>query len=110
MPMSFDFKLILLLTIIQAGRCFKHNDRSTMSKMDCIHNLHEVMLMTITQLEIFSKVVEMGSFTKTAEALNMTQSAVSHSIGGLETELGLVLLIRDRKEGVIISEFGMRIS
>ncbi len=65
--------------------------------------------MTFTQLEIFSKVVEMGNFTKAAEALNMTQSAVSHAIAGLETELGVVLLIRDRKLGIIVSNFGGRV-
>ena len=67
------------------------------------------MLMTFTQLEIFSKVVEMGSFTKAAEVLNMTQSAVSHAISGLEAELGVTLLIRDRKQGIVISDFGRRV-
>lgn len=45
--------------------------------------------MTWTQLAVFSKVVEMGSFTRAGEALHMSQSAVSHAIAGLETEFGV---------------------
>ncbi|WP_106495730.1 helix-turn-helix domain-containing protein [Lentibacillus sp. Marseille-P4043] len=56
--------------------------------------------MTITQFEVFVTVVETGSFTKTGEKLNMTQSAVSHAVKGLESELGVVLLIRDRRRGL----------
>lgn len=65
--------------------------------------------MTISQLGVFVKVVDMGSFTKAAEALNMTQSAVSHAIAGLEAELGVVLLIRNRRQGIILSDFGRRV-
>ncbi|MFD0589269.1 LysR family transcriptional regulator [Paenibacillus sp. GCM10027627] len=65
--------------------------------------------MTITQLLVFSKVIETGSFTKAGEMLNMTQSAVSHAIAGLESELGVPLIIRDKKRGLILSNLGMRI-
>ncbi|MGY0694648.1 LysR family transcriptional regulator [Virgibacillus sp. FSP13] len=65
--------------------------------------------MTITQFEVFVTVVETGSFTKTGEKLNMTQSAVSHAVKGLESELGVVLLIRDRRRGLLLSEVGKRI-
>ncbi len=54
--------------------------------------------MTIVRYEIIAKVVELGSFTETAETLNMTQSAVSHAVASLESEWGVSLLIRDRKK------------
>ena len=65
--------------------------------------------MTFAQLQVFAKVVETGSFTKAGEALNMTQSAVSHAVAGLESELGVSLIVRDRKPGVILSDFGRRV-
>lgn len=65
--------------------------------------------MTFAQLQAFVKVVETGSFTKAGEVLNMTQSAVSHAIAGLESELGVSLMVRDRKFGVILSDFGKRV-
>ncbi len=64
--------------------------------------------MTITQFEVFVKVVDTGSFTKAAEELNMTQSAVSHAIKGLEMELGVVLIIRDRRRGLQLSGVGKK--
>ncbi|MFK7695483.1 LysR family transcriptional regulator [Paenibacillus sp. HJGM_3] len=65
--------------------------------------------MTITQLIVFVKAAELGSFTKAAQALNMTQPAVSHAISGLESELGLKLLIRDRRTGLALTDAGKRI-
>ena len=52
--------------------------------------------MTLTQLEIYRAVVEQGSFTAAARRLGITQSAVSHAIAGLETELGVPLIERSR--------------
>lgn len=64
--------------------------------------------MSIARFEIFSKVIELGSFTKAAETLNMTQSAVSHAVAGLEAEWGIMLLIRDRKKGLTLTEVGQK--
>ncbi|MBI2553909.1 MAG: LysR family transcriptional regulator [Candidatus Rokubacteria bacterium] len=50
--------------------------------------------MDARQLEIFVKVAELGSFSKAAEALFLTQPTVSEHIRGLEEELGLRLLDR----------------
>lgn len=44
----------------------------------------------------FQKIVELGSFTKAAEALGYTQSAVSQMIASLEDELNIQLLYRSR--------------
>ncbi|MEO0565396.1 MAG: LysR family transcriptional regulator, partial [Chloroflexota bacterium] len=43
--------------------------------------------MNLSQLEAFVAVVETGSFTAAAEHIGLTQSAVSHAINRLETEL-----------------------
>ena len=50
--------------------------------------------MDARQLEIFVKVAELGSFSKAAEALFLTQPTVSEHIRGLEEELGVRLLDR----------------
>ena len=50
--------------------------------------------MDARQFEIFVKVAELGSFSKAAEALFLTQPTVSEHIRGLEEELGVRLLDR----------------
>lgn len=58
--------------------------------------------------EVFSKVVERGTLAKAAAELNVTPSAVSHSVSQLETELGFPLLIRNRT-GVALTEDGAQV-
>ncbi len=65
--------------------------------------------MSIVRFEIITNVVELGSFTATAEKLNMTQSAVSHAVASLEAELGVSILIRDRKKGISLTEIGQKV-
>lgn len=65
--------------------------------------------MTITQYLVFAKTMEYGSFTKAAQALNMTQPAVSHAISSLETDLGVSLIVRDRKKGIVLTGVGQRV-
>lgn len=50
------------------------------------------------QVYVFIKVVELNSFTKAAEVLFMTQSAVSKSILRLEKTLNLQLFVRNTKD------------
>lgn len=64
--------------------------------------------MSLSKYEIFSTIVEVGSLTKAAEKLNLTQSGVSYSISTLESELGLSLLKRDRS-GISLTSNGERI-
>lgn len=64
--------------------------------------------MTISQLKILAALEENGNFTEVAERLGITQSAVSHSLAGLESELGVTLIGRDRKGGVP-TEAGKRV-
>jgi DNA-binding transcriptional LysR family regulator len=50
--------------------------------------------MDLRQLEIFAKVAELGSFSRAAESLHLTQPTVSEHIRALEDELGVRLLDR----------------
>ncbi|MEK3936039.1 LysR family transcriptional regulator [Sporosarcina sp. FSL W7-1349] len=61
--------------------------------------------MSLIKYEIFRTVVEVGSLSKAAEALKLTQSAVSHAIAGLEEEFGFTLLIRSRS-GAALTQNG----
>ncbi|WP_426449281.1 LysR family transcriptional regulator [Paenibacillus sp. S-38] len=64
--------------------------------------------MTLFQLEVFLAVVQTGSFTRAGELLNASQSGVSHSIGDLEKELGILLFTRNRG-GVKLTDTGEQI-
>lgn len=66
-------------------------------------------MITITQLQVLVKAIDTGSFTKASHVLNMTQPAVSHAISNLEADLGVKLLLRDRKRGLLLTDIGERI-
>jgi len=61
--------------------------------------------MTLLQLEVFVAVIEAGSFTRAGEKLRLSQSGVSHTIAGMEEELGVSLLTRNRN-GIRLTEAG----
>ena len=61
--------------------------------------------MTFTQLEIFARVAELGSFTAAAAQLGITQSAVSHALRLLEKEWGVTLLSRQQSH-IEVTEVG----
>lgn len=61
--------------------------------------------MELSQLRTFRVVAETLNFTRAAERLHLTQSAVSHQIKALERELGEPLFIRT-KRGVKMSQVG----
>ena len=48
-------------------------------------------------LSSFLAVVQHGSFTRAAEHLFLTQSAVSHQVAAMESDVGVELLTRSRK-------------
>src|SRR5438552_11297969 len=50
--------------------------------------------MDLRRLEIFAKVAELGSFSRAADALFLTQPTVSEHVRALEDELGVQLLDR----------------
>ncbi len=54
-------------------------------------------MLSLYKLEIFNAVVQEGSFSRAAERLYLTQSAVSQHIQGLEASLGTKLFKRGRR-------------
>lgn len=61
--------------------------------------------MSIKQYEVFAKTAELGSLTRAAEALNSTQSRISHVLSAMEEEYGFCLMQRSRS-GVALTEAG----
>ena len=63
------------------------------------------MNTTQNRYEIFLKVAELGNITFAAEALNYTQSGVSHAVAAMEREAGCMLFHRS-KTGVTLTANG----
>ncbi|WAJ72484.1 LysR family transcriptional regulator [Catenovulum adriaticum] len=61
--------------------------------------------MQADDLILFSQVIELGSFSKAAEANNLTNSVVSKRIARLEAELGVQLLYRTTRK-LTVTEAG----
>lgn len=61
--------------------------------------------MTILAYQVFYAVVKERSFQKAAESLNLTPSAISHTISSMEKELGFPLFVRS-KQGVQLTGCG----
>ena len=57
--------------------------------------------MELSQLEVFLAVAREHRFSRAAEKLHRTQSAVSQTIRKLEDELGEALFDRSSREGVL---------
>ncbi len=66
------------------------------------------MALNSLYLEAFYACVQVGNFTRAAEKLHITQSALSQRIKNLEESLGVTLLIREKK-GIRPTEFGERL-
>ncbi|TKI03170.1 LysR family transcriptional regulator [Martelella alba] len=61
--------------------------------------------ISLRQLRIFLAVAEHHSFSRAGNMISLTQSAMSHSIGELETELGIRLFDRTTRE-VLLTQDG----
>ncbi|WPA93737.1 LysR family transcriptional regulator [Providencia zhijiangensis] len=61
--------------------------------------------MTLSQLEIFTRVAELKSFTLAAMFLSISQSAVSHAIKSLEKDFNVSLFTREQNR-VTLTEIG----
>lgn len=64
--------------------------------------------MTFGQLQIFATVAQIGGFTGAAQRLGISQSAVSHAIKTLETDLNAQLFIRSATP-IELTELGERL-
>ncbi len=60
---------------------------------------------TLSQLSVFVRIVETGSFTKAAHELGLSRSAVSKSLSKLEEQLGKVLIKRTTRN-IFLTEQG----
>ncbi|MCF4043287.1 LysR family transcriptional regulator, partial [Escherichia coli] len=65
--------------------------------------------MTLTQINSLLAVLDYGGFTEASKRLFMTQSAVSQAIAALEQELGVNILLRDRRKAIQLTTAGHRI-
>ena len=66
------------------------------------------MDMTLQKYMAFVRTAEYGSFTKTAELLNYSQSGISRMVSDLEREWNVILLERG-KSGVRLTSDGMKL-
>lgn len=67
------------------------------------------MAMNMNNLKIFINVADSGSITRTAEALYISQPAVSKAIKNIEEDLGVTLFYRDKKNGISLTDTGRRV-
>ena len=65
--------------------------------------------MTLTQINALLTVLECGGFTEAGKRLFMTQSAVSQAISALEEELGVAIMLRERRKAICLTPAGARI-
>ena len=54
-------------------------------------------MLNLVRLRVLAEVVQRGSFSAAANALDYTQSAVSQAVARLEAETGTTLVVRDRR-------------
>ncbi|HEX3801505.1 MAG TPA: LysR family transcriptional regulator [Solirubrobacteraceae bacterium] len=54
-------------------------------------------MLNLVRLRVLAEVVQRGSFSAAADALDYTQSAVSQAVARLEAETGATLVVRDRR-------------
>ena len=66
------------------------------------------MLLNLRELNAFKAIVDSGSLGRAAEALNLTQPALSRIIKRLEDQLGVPLFERHQR-GVSLTEYGARL-
>jgi LysR family transcriptional regulator, nitrogen assimilation regulatory protein len=64
--------------------------------------------MELRHLQVLLAVAEQGSFTGAADSLRTVQSNVSEQVRQLEAELGVPLIVRNRRRAVP-TEFGVRV-
>lgn len=71
--------------------------------MEYMNSIHGSCIKDVHRLEVFAAVAENLSFTRAAEALLLTQSAVSHQVAALERGLGVELFERTGRSVALTS-------
>lgn len=59
---------------------------------------YNVLNISLRQIQIFLKVMELRNFTRVAEHFNFTVSMISKTISNMEKEMGLILFLRNPRE------------
>ena len=59
---------------------------------------YNVLNISLQQIQIFLKVMELRNYTRVAEYLGFTVSMISKTISNMEKELGLILFLRNPRE------------
>ncbi len=87
--------------------------------MDDIHEFHRryqwLAMLDLHKLHIFLTVARLGSFTRAAEALHMTQPTVSQQVAVLESSLGIQLIDRNTRHlkltqpGTVLADYSERL-
>lgn len=65
----------------------------------------EITMDSLSRYQIFCRIIEVGNFTRVAEQIHYSQSAVSQMVQSLERELGVTLVSR-RKDGIVLTRDG----
>src|SRR3982074_2993271 len=73
------------------------------------HKFMRNMHMNFSQLQSFVALADTGSFTEAAYRIDLTQSAVSHALSALESELGVTMLERNHTGVVALTNVGQKI-
>ncbi len=68
---------------------------------------HQHLQIERHEIRVFDAVIQAGSFSRAAERLNVSQSAVSQAMGNLEHKLGTTLITRGRQGD--LTEAGRRL-
>src|SRR5436190_830083 len=66
------------------------------------------MALGLRQIRYFIAIADAGVLSRAAETLNIAQSALSHHVAALETDLGVKLLER-RPRGIALTAAGRRL-
>lgn len=67
------------------------------------------LLLELRHLRTLLAIRDTGSIAAAARRLHLTQSALSHQLKGLETELGTSLLVRPRRRSIRFTAAGQRL-
>lgn len=59
---------------------------------------YNILNISLQQIQIFLKAVELRNFTRTAEYFNFTVSMISKTISSMEKETGLILFLRQPRD------------
>jgi LysR family transcriptional regulator for metE and metH len=80
-----------------------------MNPIHCFHHLHEVdrMYLELRHFRALRAIHQAGGLARAADLLNMTQSALSHQVAGIEDQVGMELFAR-RSKPMRLSAAGLR--